>query len=260
MILSKLRSRRGTSLIVALFLLIVCSTVGSIILTAATANVGRISERAEYDRKYYKVISAARLFADKIAESDIALTIKLHDDEATIESSDKAVSALSNFLQRDVRRIYEGPDGLDAETAARYVREGTFSNIGREAGYCQSDVTAFTMEVDVTEFMEEVRAGGEGNAVLSTVYGRFAVEAKRMIGDIHSGLDSVEHNVTAVFYSDEDEEHPNEIPESAYVVKLVCPAEAVCPTFQEDENGESLFVTFKWPRDNMKIEQVRGVA
>ena len=67
MLLSKLRSRKGASLIVALFLLIICSTVGSIILTASTANVGRISERAAYDKKYYKVISAARLFADEVA-------------------------------------------------------------------------------------------------------------------------------------------------------------------------------------------------
>ena len=147
MILSKLRSRKGASLIVALFLLIVCSTVGSIILTAATANVGRISERAEYDRKYYEVISAARLFADKIAESELTLTIALQGGAASIACADSAAdSELSNILRNDILRIYKGSDALTPATAAQYLRE-TFSNIGRDADYSESAPTAFAMTV-----------------------------------------------------------------------------------------------------------------
>ncbi|MBR0283169.1 MAG: hypothetical protein IJQ81_16525 [Oscillibacter sp.] len=276
MLLAKLHSKRGASLIVTLFLLLVCSTVGSIILTAATANIGRISERAEYDRKYYKVISAARLFADKMDGKEITLkffrpspdvAISAESPPAIPEAGDK----LSAFLQKAVYDIYTGRQSSDKiATIAKNYWEYDFGNIGSAANndeiapgggeslpgadesapnYRESDPTAFTIEV---------RENGADTSVLSTVYGRFGVEAKRMRGDINSSLDSVEHSVTAVFYSDEDTD--GQIPENAYVVKLVCLADVVYPALQENAGGETMLITFRWQRDNMKIEQVRGVA
>ena len=279
MLLSKLHSKRGASLIVTLFLLLVCSTVGSIILTAATANIGRISERAEYDRKYYKVISAARLFADKMNGKEITLKFFRPSPDADIsaesppEISTDTEDKLSAFLQKAVYDIYTGRQSSDKiATIAKNYWEYDFGNIGSAANNDEinpsggeslpnADESAPNYRESVpTAFTIDVRENGADNPVLSTVYGRFGVEAKRMRGDINSSLDSVEHNVTAVFYSNWDENNPDQIPESAYVVKLVCLADVVYPALQENEDGEAMLITFRWSRDNMKIEQVRGVA
>lgn len=61
----KLRSERGASISFALLLFLVCATVGSVILVAATSASGRLSRLAESDRRYYSVTSAAALFQEK---------------------------------------------------------------------------------------------------------------------------------------------------------------------------------------------------
>ena len=270
MLLSKLHSKRGASLIVTLFLLLVCSTVGSIILTAATANIGRISERAEYDRKYYKVISAARLFADKMDGKEITLKFSRPSPDVDISAESppdilpETEDKLSAFLQKAVYDIYTGRQSPDKIAAiAKNYWEYDFGNIGSAANNDEIDPNAAESapnyrESVPTAFTIDVRENGADNPVLSTVYGRFGVEAKRMRGDINSSLDSVEHNVTAVFYSDEDTD--GQIPENAYVVKLVCLADVVYPALQENEDGETMLITFRWSRETMKIEPVRGVA
>ena len=275
---SKLRSQRGATLIMAFFLLILCSTVGSIILTAATANVGRISEQTEYDQKYYKVISAARLFADEIADisrDGITLTITSAGEgimiDSQITSPDGGIidsPALSEILQEGIARIYKGTDDLESETldwetVEKYLTEN-FMDIGRDENHSASEPIDFTIQI---------KENGKTDSI-STVYGRLAVQAWRMKGDIDPSLDSVTHNITAVFYSDiEDTENQTidgNIPDDAYVVKLVCPSDSVYPrrsTLERPgiEDGETIIeesvsITFYWQRENMQISQVRGVA
>lgn len=62
----KLRSERGASIILALLLFLVCAVVGSIVLTAATAAAGRMSQMVKMDQRYYSVTSAAELLRDQI--------------------------------------------------------------------------------------------------------------------------------------------------------------------------------------------------
>ena len=63
----KLTGRSGVSLVLAMFLLLVCSFAGAAALTAAAANAGRFSKRAEYQQQYLAVASAARLITDSFA-------------------------------------------------------------------------------------------------------------------------------------------------------------------------------------------------
>lgn len=259
------RARKGASLIVTLFLLILCSTVGSIILTAATANVGRISERTAYDQRYYKVISAAKLFADEIAGKSVALTVTLTNDPllASDECDIVAVSwndavgagdTLEAILQKDVYDLYTGGEASNAEAIAEQYWNEDFSNIGTipndgsNANYRTSGPADFTLNVNPSE---------DGEEPTSTVYGRFVVEAGRVVGDFNPALDSVTHSVTAVFYSDPINDD-GEIPENAYIVRLTCPADVVYP--RRNSDGDEMTLTFTWTRDNMQIAQVRGVT
>lgn len=61
----KLHSERGASISFALLLFLVCTTVGSVILVAATSASGRLSRLAVSDRRYYSVTSAAGLLKEK---------------------------------------------------------------------------------------------------------------------------------------------------------------------------------------------------
>ena len=65
-ILDKLRSRTGASISFALLLFLVCAVLCSVILTAATAASGRMSNMAETDQRYYAGTSAAELMKELI--------------------------------------------------------------------------------------------------------------------------------------------------------------------------------------------------
>ncbi len=72
----KLTGRSGVSLVLAMFLLLVCSFAGAAALTAAAANAGRFSKRAEYQQQYLAVASAARLITDSFDEASGKVTAK----------------------------------------------------------------------------------------------------------------------------------------------------------------------------------------
>lgn len=66
--LNKLRSRKGASITFALLAFLVCAAVSAVLLAAASASAGRVSNLAEADQRYYAVTSAAQLFCDAIGE------------------------------------------------------------------------------------------------------------------------------------------------------------------------------------------------
>ncbi|MBQ9346487.1 MAG: hypothetical protein IJT94_03985 [Oscillibacter sp.] len=313
---AKLRSTKGASLIVALLLMIICSTVGSIILTAATANMGRMSQQTEYDQKYYSVVSAARLFADTLArrggvelkitrqvteyyeddeeEPNIVETYNINQPPSLAEAGNKLAAVLHNELYN----LYT-EDGVSLEN----YWNGDFTNIG--AGSAERVNTEDSSEDGGENLAEEsviphtdftISVTEENGAdVGPIVYGRLSIEASRVRGDVSPGLDSVTHTLTAVLYSQQAVD--GVIPEDAYVVRLVCPVYPVrsfstvgIPDAESDtgeESGtepevepdtepeiepdaesdteleagtETMSIAFQWKRDDMRIEQVRGVA
>lgn len=63
---SKLQSKRGVSIMLALLLLLVCLLAGVAALTASAANVGRHSYMRDTQQQYLAVSSAARLIKDQL--------------------------------------------------------------------------------------------------------------------------------------------------------------------------------------------------
>lgn len=72
-IVNKLRSRTGASITFALLLFLVCAVLCSVIITAATAASGRMSQIAETDQRYYAVSSAARLLQKQIDGKTVSI-------------------------------------------------------------------------------------------------------------------------------------------------------------------------------------------
>ena len=71
----KLRSNEGASLMVALLFFVMCATVGSIILAAATASSGRLANLRKEDQSYYAITSAEELFAKMMEENKVVLQL-----------------------------------------------------------------------------------------------------------------------------------------------------------------------------------------
>ena len=63
---SVLRSQTGASISYALLLFLICSVVGSLVITAGSTAAGRVSNLAQMDQRYYNVSSAANLIASEL--------------------------------------------------------------------------------------------------------------------------------------------------------------------------------------------------
>lgn len=70
----KLKSNEGASLMVALLFFVVCATVGSIVLTAATAAAGRMDGLKKNNQEFYALKSAAQVFKKDWAFRPVTLS------------------------------------------------------------------------------------------------------------------------------------------------------------------------------------------
>ena len=100
------RSQRGASLVLALFLFMICSLLAAIVLSASTAAVGSYKGITEMDQRYYSVTSAADLLKSKIDNESLTMQLVRTKDgqgnETTtsikIEGKDSACSFSDNTL------------------------------------------------------------------------------------------------------------------------------------------------------------------
>ena len=76
-VLQKLTSKRGASLSMGLMLLLVCTTVAGVALTAATVVAGRQARTKDVDKSYYNVTSAAKLFWDEMKKNDGSVVVEV---------------------------------------------------------------------------------------------------------------------------------------------------------------------------------------
>jgi len=135
----KIKSGRGASISFALFILLICAVVGSVVLGAATASAGRLSKLAESDKRYYSVNSAAELIVkaldgeevtisgDKTTVSTTIVTYKIDDGSVVSQSGPTSESTFDNFKIRQ----YEDENTL----LLRMTRRRVFKDVATEEGY-----------------------------------------------------------------------------------------------------------------------------
>ena len=100
---SKLKSKKGVSILLALLTVLVCTTMAAIIITAATASSGRLVDQAQYDKRYFAIKSAADLLEQEITGSEITIdrirnsnktsSRVVKDDETSTTSEKTSVSS-----------------------------------------------------------------------------------------------------------------------------------------------------------------------
>lgn len=239
MIFPKLRSQAGASLIAALFLFLFCAMTGTVILTAASANAGRLSrgdrlvgsgggageKQYEDERQYSRVISAAKLFADQIKGKKVTLTWTRTDTYEESGITDKKYSDweisdvsdtpdnFSGFLVGALKELYGMPPTLGASEEEMEVWENKLDNYWQgKVPNDKSVMRPFTMELS-----------GDSLPGKFPVYGRVAV--------VFQNNKCV---ITAVFSTkafEVNEEGRDQIPPNAYAAQLVCNPMEIPPQF-----------------------------
>lgn len=79
----KLHSRTGASMLIALLFFLVAMTVGAVVLTAASANAGRVTRNRQEQQNYLAVASAAELVKEDIAGAPGAAFTASYDKVVT---------------------------------------------------------------------------------------------------------------------------------------------------------------------------------
>ena len=134
----KLTSRSGASLGISLLLFLVCAVLGSVILTAGTTTMSRVSAVSGSDQRYYSVTSAAELMkkelvgktvkiektrvkADNAATPDYTIKVQEKDVEVTgIANSDGFIYEFNDemsYLTSCATRLMFGDEAINTETA-----------------------------------------------------------------------------------------------------------------------------------------------
>lgn len=121
----KLNSRSGVTVVLALFLLLICAFAGSAAITAAGENVGRYQKNRDYQQQYLSITSAADLLREKL---DGTVTGKLESGSFKTEplsgifevmnkgSGIENARAIDNMLK--IAACNEGIEGIIEEKPA----------------------------------------------------------------------------------------------------------------------------------------------
>ena len=84
---NKIKSNEGASITFALLIFLVCAVVSTIVIVAATASAGRMSQAAKMDQRYFSVTSAAELLKNKLdGQSVIVKRVKKYETVKTSSS------------------------------------------------------------------------------------------------------------------------------------------------------------------------------
>lgn len=208
----KINSTKGASIIMALFLFLICATVGAIVITAASVAAGRRAGIEEADQRYYSVSSAARLFKDLIDGQTVEvertktekqyITYKLVQDRHGISERQGEPSTAAAVEYKNSLNDYYNGTGTPAVTPedksilmeaaaglfAGYDNED--NNYGFESEIEGSDDAVYELKITHPDIADEKEADALGVDVEFTVKDsgnlEVVVSKKKPNGDTYS--------------------------------------------------------------------------
>lgn len=104
---AKLNSQNGASILIALVFLLLCLTVGSVVLTAATANAGRLRSQRRAQQDYQTVSSAALLVRGQLSGTSFSAQTVVTDGGSPAVSFGDSGSGLPATLRADARTLFQ---------------------------------------------------------------------------------------------------------------------------------------------------------
>lgn len=146
---NKISSQRGASLTFALLLFLVCSVVGSVVLTAGTAAAGRMSEISEMDQRYYSINSAAKLLIGLFERDEIRYEKKEAEPAAGDPAGDDATPSDNySFIIGDKPA---SASTLALDTAKRVINKQFDTSVMLELTLIGEELSDADLTVSITE-------------------------------------------------------------------------------------------------------------
>lgn len=146
---NKISSQRGASLTFALLLFLVCSVVGSVVLTAGTAAAGRMSEISEMDQRYYSINSAAKLLIGLFERDEIRYEKKKAEPAAGDPAGDDATPSDNySFIIGDKPA---SASTLALDTAKRVINKQFDTSVMLELTLIGEELSDADLTVSITE-------------------------------------------------------------------------------------------------------------
>ena len=111
---NKIKSQRGASITFALLIFLVCAVISSVVIVAATAAAGRMSQQGEMDERYYAVTASAKRLNDVFAGKEVAVTYEIKDGSpdfsgATVTYADGSTTpTIPTILQKASIDVVQG--------------------------------------------------------------------------------------------------------------------------------------------------------
>ena len=111
---NKIKSQRGASITFALLLFLVCAVISGVVIVAATAAAGRMSNQDEMDERYYAVTAAASRLNDIFNGREVIINYSLKDvgkpdyDDVTVKDSNGELFTNTTLLYRTSKDVLQG--------------------------------------------------------------------------------------------------------------------------------------------------------
>jgi len=83
---NKIKSQRGASITFALLLFLVCAVISGVVIVAATAAAGRMSEQADMDERYYAVTAVADRLNQVFDGKEVIVTYDIEAKKPKVDS------------------------------------------------------------------------------------------------------------------------------------------------------------------------------
>lgn len=179
MIWKKLKEKRGASLTFALLLFLICAVFGAVVLTAATAAAGRVSNLAEVDQKYYSVASAAELLAEELDDQSVTIIREKKVEET--KTYKYTVSTTTDLVTRAVLSVVAS-DKSEIESEAR-------TKIDRKTVIMDPALPDAERGKDVTYESTETGEDFTGDAIAAGMSFLKQEAARLMFGDANCNTD-----------------------------------------------------------------------
>ena len=195
---SVLRSQTGASMSFALLLFLICTVVGSLVITAGSTAAGRVSNLAQMDQRYYNVSSAAYLIASelngesvKIEQTRVVTEVVTTDYTVTEQNfggiTRTVVTEGAKTTSKSAKYDTIVNDNDDMEAVLTLDAYPTVGNLGSDLDWNMSFLTARAVQL---------LFGSSCNT-------DDAIEASMKNGNAHSGALQMTHASVAIDNADD---------------------------------------------------------
>jgi hypothetical protein len=115
----KLKKKNGATLVMALFYLMLCVAIGSMILSSGSTAMGQVHHLSAEEQSYLNVLSAAELIKSEMLGTSIVekqLTTTTFPDVNAIQEPPPPPTYPDNALKDKLQAIYDGPTAEEVFT------------------------------------------------------------------------------------------------------------------------------------------------